>query len=227
MGEMAGGLAHQLRNSLGAIAGYGRLARRKLDGAGLPVGSVDSLLDETDQAAALIRQFLDFTRPFSLSRSTVAVDELLAEIVESFSVRQGHEKVRIEVERVEKAQLEIDPLLFKQAIANLVDNAISSYVEEHGTVWLSAVVSEDGYRITVRDAGCGIPETDRERIFTPFFSSKPSGTGLGLPLAGKIVDLHDGRIILDSREGEGTSFAIILPLSSVKSTATPAFVAHA
>ncbi len=227
MGEMAGGLAHQLRNSLGAIAGYGRLARRKLDGAGLPVGSVDSLLDETDQAAALIRQFLDFTRPFSLSPADVAVDELLDEIVESFNVRQGHERIRIEVERVDKAQLEIDPLLFKQAVANLIDNAMSAYVEQHGTVWISAASGDDGYRITVRDTGCGIPEADRERIFTPFFSSKPSGTGLGLPLASKIIDLHGGRIVLDSREGEGTSFAIILPSSLVSSTADSEIKTHA
>ena len=226
MGEMAGGLAHQLRNSLGAIAGYGRLARRKLDGAGLPAGSIDSLLDETDQAAALIRQFLDFTRPFSLSPTIVAVDELLAEIVESFNVRQGHERVEIEVEQVERAQLEIDPLLLKQAVANLIDNAISAYAQGQGTVRLLAVMGDDGYRITVSDTGCGIPEVDRDKIFTPFFSSKPSGTGLGLPLTGKIVDLHGGRITLNSHEGEGTSFTIILPMSLVRLATTSESQTH-
>ena len=211
MGEMAGGLAHQLRNSLGAIAGYARLARRKLENANLPQRSVDSLLDETDQAAALIRQFLDFTRPFSLSSVPVEIGDLLSETVQSFAVRKGYEKAQVQIERIEAARLEIDPLLFKQAVANLIDNAINSYADGNGTVWLSAFSAEDGYRITVRDAGCGISEEDQARIFTPFFSSKPSGTGLGLPLAGKIVDLHGGRIVMESHQGEGTSFTIVLP----------------
>jgi signal transduction histidine kinase len=68
-------------------------------------------------------------------------------------------------------------------------------------------------QLTVQDFGCGIPARDREKIFMPFFSRRPSGTGLGLSLASKIVDLHHGSIHIDSKVGEGTTFTVSIPLS--------------
>jgi PAS domain S-box-containing protein len=216
MGEMAGGLAHQLRNSLGAMMGYGRLALKKSSGIGSPVESIESLLTEAGQAEALIQQFLDFTRPFAFSPVPTLLGELLDEIVESFAVRPEYRNIRFEVVKAHEARIDVDPLLLKQAIANLVTNAADAYPDRTGVVWVTLDKAEAGCRIMVRDEGCGISAADRERIFTPFFSLKPSGTGLGLPLAGKIVNLHGGRISVESRERQGTTFTVILPVDRAR-----------
>ena len=102
-------------------------------------------------------------------------------------------------------------MLIKQALTNIIENAVIAYRGEHGRVEIEVSRTTDFAIVEVRDFGCGIESEDLERIFTPFFSSRPSGTGLGLPLAGKIVDLHNGRLTVESQPGEGTAFKLMLP----------------
>ncbi len=219
MGEMAGGLAHQLRNSLAAIMGYGKLAGRKLSDADRSVTTViDSLMQETTEAETLIRQFLDFTRPLAFQPTPVQLGSFVTELVQSFAVRSTYSLVRFDTVVPSGIEVEIDPLLFKQALANILENAVNAYQSGQGKVIVRGSVDSDRVRLTVQDFGCGIPTEDREKIFMPFFSRRPSGTGLGLSLAGKIVDLHHGSIHIDSKVGEGTTFTISIPLSRTAAT---------
>ncbi|MGD8922244.1 MAG: ATP-binding protein, partial [Candidatus Zixiibacteriota bacterium] len=214
MGEMAGGLAHQLRNSLAAIMGYGKLAGRKLSEADRSVTTViDSLVQETTEAETLIRQFLDFTRPLAYQPMPVQLDSFVTELVQSFAVRSAYSLVRFDAVVPSDIEVEIDPLLFKQALANILENAVNAYQSGQGKVIVRGSVESDRVQLTVQDFGCGIPARDREKIFMPFFSRRPSGTGLGLSLASKIVDLHHGSIHIDSKVGEGTTFTVSIPLS--------------
>ncbi|MFZ5980605.1 MAG: two-component system sensor histidine kinase NtrB [Candidatus Zixiibacteriota bacterium] len=213
LGEMAGGLAHQLRNSMGAILGYSHLLKKKLKDADESAGSIAALVQETKEAEQLIEQFLNFTRPFNYLPVETAVDAMLEELLESFRVRDNCQKMVFE--RVGAAGVSIfaDALLLKQALANIIDNACNAYVNREGTVKIHTAIDGSCLSVAVEDFGCGISEENMDKIFTPFYSSRPQGTGLGLPLAGKIIDLHRGRLSIKSQPGQGTVFTVILPLA--------------
>jgi two-component system, sporulation sensor kinase E len=96
----------------------------------------------------------------------------------------------------------------KQALNNIIDNAVCACEGKEGKIKVSVGTLGTAVTIAVCDNGHGIPEDEIDKVFTPFFSSKPSGTGLGLPLAAKIIDLHGGHISVESEVGIGTTFRI-------------------
>jgi len=101
----------------------------------------------------------------------------------------------------------------QQALSNLLINATES-IPEQGKIDITLKQLQNKAEIVVRDSGCGIPEDIRQKIFLPFFSTKPEGTGFGLALVQKIIISHGGSIEVESREGEGTAFRVVLPLAS-------------
>jgi signal transduction histidine kinase len=220
LGEMSAGLAHQLRNSIGAILGYATLVKKRQVQEDADTGSIVALEAETKEAELLVDKFLHFARPFSYEPRLTDLRELLLEIKEAFDIRSERKNIRLEcmVDDCVPAQIEVDVLLLKQAVTNLVENAANAYDAEGGTISLAANASTDGCRIEVSDHGTGISPDKLERIFTPFYSSRPSGTGLGLPLVRKIVDLHQGRLSVHSEAGKGSTFSIVLP---VRTTSIP------
>ncbi|MCD6250144.1 MAG: PAS domain-containing protein [candidate division Zixibacteria bacterium] len=223
LGEMAGGLAHQIRNSLGAISGYGTLLKKRLKRDGLSSDSAEQLLEETHEAGELITRFLSFARPFEYSAELVDLGRLVGESLESFGVRDDYEQVTLRTVLPNGVKVQADPILFKQAIGNLVNNAIDSYGAEGGEVEVRVETEANRALIIISDQGCGIPVDKVDQIFTPFFSSRPSGTGLGLSLVAKILDLHSGHVSVQSVVGQGSRFTLSLPLDI---THTPEGVAQ-
>ena len=211
LGEMAGGLAHQLRNSLGAISGYGHLLKKRLSVESLPIDKADALLSEIREADELIGRFLTFAKPLECSLASVSLGGLLEDAIEQFRVRDDCPDVEFSINGCQDIFVQADAVLMKQVFANVIDNGIKAY--ERGKPYIEISVSPRGDQavLEIRDHGSGIPEEDLERIFTPFFSSRPAGTGLGLSLARKIVDLHGGHLSVESELGRGTCFAIHLP----------------
>jgi PAS domain S-box-containing protein len=211
LGEMAGGLAHQLRNSLGAISGYGTLLKKKLDKEHLSGAHAEALLTESREAESLISRFLTFAKPFDLSFQPVSMEAVVEQAIRQFEV--GAEvRFKTSFERI--PDISGDALLLKQVVANLIDNAIKAYEGAAAEVTVSLLGDDGSARLRIEDHGSGIPEADLPRIFTPFFSSRPSGTGLGLSLAKRIVDLHGGRLTVSSEQGRGSVFELSLPLYS-------------
>lgn len=214
LGEMAGGLAHQLRNAMGVIAGYGNLLRKRLAQIDEPLDSIQALMNETAEAEALVKQFLDFSRPCDLQLSTVSLPGVIDEVLETFRVRADCADMTFRVDHADAdLMVRIDVLLFKQALKNLVDNAVASYGDGYGTVTVCSALTGDAIWLEVIDKGHGIAPENIEKIFTPFYSSRASGTGLGLPLARKMIELHGGTLLLSTTSGEGTTFCLTLPVS--------------
>ncbi len=213
LGEMAGGLAHQLRNSIGAMAGYSHLLKKRLLKHDLEIDSVNALEEEAKEAETLVDRFLHFARPFDFTAEKTDVIELIADVVETFRVRpeNAHIEFTVRSSAVEHQWADVDRLLLKQALVNLIENSINAYEGLPGAVDVVCSVESGFLTITVTDQGCGISAEDLDKIFTPFFSSRPSGTGLGLPLTRKIIDLHQGRLMVDSKPKCGTAFTVILP----------------
>ncbi|HWR84135.1 MAG TPA: ATP-binding protein [Candidatus Deferrimicrobium sp.] len=212
LGEMAGGLAHQLRNAMGAITGYCTLLKKRLQKSGVETGSVAALIQEAADTEQLVERFLQFARPLAFTPQPVAVNDLIRQVVDAFQNRQDCGHIEFSLHLPERITVDLDPLLMKQALTNIIENAINAYDNRPGLVELRYSLSGDNVGLEVEDFGCGIPHDDLEKIFTPFYSSRPSGTGLGLPLARKIIDLHRGSLTVKSQVGKGTVFTIALPV---------------
>lgn len=216
LGEMSGGLAHQLRNSIAAIVGFVRLIDRKTRGDDNLKRNIDHLLKESMEAEELVARFLDFARPLAIEATEFYITELLNEIVASS--KEKYSGVEFEIDSGQDRPLTMwgDPLLLKQAIGNMVDNACKAFENGKGKVTVRVDSGDRGLEIQVIDNGPGIPDNYKDKIFTPFFSGSSSGHGLGLSLARKIISLHDGHIDFESSVGKGTIFRITLPPTGIE-----------
>lgn len=214
LGEMSGGLAHQLRNSIGAINGYANLIRKKMTLNNLPIDQISALFQESKEAEDLIQKFLNFVRPYNIMLEPTDLKPYLNDIINSFKSRSEFKLIDFTFNCYEEFSVEIDRLLLKQAIVNLIENANNAYYEMAGVIDISVIKDNEKVELTISDNAGGIETENLDKIFTPFYSSSPSGTGLGLPLASKIITLHNGNISVESISGQGTIFKVILPLSS-------------
>jgi signal transduction histidine kinase len=214
LGELTAGLAHEFRNGLATIHGYARL----MNADKLPADHrayVESLRAETDSLSEIVSNFLTFAKPsqqlqvrFPLEPAiTRAADESHADAVKhggSVSVTGTF------------GDVEGDDVMMRQAMSNLVRNAVEACVEAGRVpqVRVSGVVDEAAglQRITVSDNGPGVPPDIADKVFRPFFTTRGRGTGLGLALVQKIIVSHNGRVSLGSSAGGGAEFAIVLPL---------------
>ncbi len=221
LGEMTGGLAHQLRNSLAAISGFCQLLQKKTVHEPRLNDIADSIRDEATSSASMVKRFLSFARPLSLAAEPLDLTQVLAECREKNSVKAEAKAVAVTSEFMSRpATIEGDALLLKEALGNVIDNAVQA-VEVGGNVVVRLDVHDDRAEISVSDDGPGIPDSLREKIFTPFVSSKPSGTGLGLALARKIINLHGGSIAFDAAPDRGAVCRISLPLIPSSETLLP------
>ena len=217
LGEMSGGLAHQLRNSMGAISGFCRLLKNQVSENSLENEYLTDLLNEIKETEELVERFLSFARPLEYRPESSLLSELFKEIESTLRPQLEQKKISLRFGPVaskgQEVKIEIDALLIKQALINIIENAINACDETKGMVSLDVELSDNEALIIVTDNGSGISSQHLHSIFTPFFSLKPAGTGLGLPLAAKIVNLHGGQIKVSSTAGSGSKFEIYLPLN--------------
>lgn len=216
LGEMSGGLAHQLRNSTAAIIGLAKLIEKRIPENCRAGENMHLLLKEAAESSALVGRFLDFARPLYLEAIDINLIDVLEEII--VTAKQRYPALEILFENISRGQVNIsaDSLLLKQAIGNIIDNACLAAGEKGEHVKINLRIAGEMAEAIISDNGPGIPENIRESIFTPFFSGTPSGSGLGLPLARKIIALHGGRVEFDSQVGNGTTFTVSLPLKKAQ-----------
>lgn len=211
LGEMTGGLAHQLRNMMGAMSGYLTLLKRRSEKKGFNDESIEALINESREAQDLLERFLNFSKPLQLNRETYIINDLIRDVIENIQVRNNYDKIIFKIPDQPKVTIDLDGLLFKQALTNIVENSINSYAFASGEINISLKITEPELCLKIEDFGCGIKRDNLDKIFTPFYSSRPSGCGLGLPLASKIIIMHSGRIFVESEPGKGTILSIYLP----------------
>jgi two-component system sensor histidine kinase PilS (NtrC family) len=216
LGQVAAGLAHELRNPLASMMGSVELLR------GAPLGSedrrlLDIVLREGGRLAQLVSDFLAFARPAPPRRSLFDLGGLAAEALEAFE--HDPAAAGVELRRALQATPATgDPDQLRQVLWNLLLNAAqalpaaSAPGRPRGWIEVScAPLPGGGAGLSVQDDGPGVAPGDQERIFTPFFTTKPAGTGLGLATVHRIVDAHGGALTLDSRPGQGARFSVQLP----------------
>ena len=223
IGRLAAGLAHEIRNPIGSIRGSVEVLRGSLNPQGDDRRLMDIVLRESDRLDAIIRDFLQFSRPPHLVRVPTDVTAILDEILLMLSNHrgvQGTETPRVEIRRVAgeaTVKADLDPAQMRQALWNLCLNAVEA-MPQGGELRVGAhtIPSESGrtlLEITVEDTGVGITAAALTQVFEPFFTTKPQGTGLGLAIAHRIVEDHGGEIRVQSEPWRGTRFTISIPVS--------------
>jgi PAS domain S-box-containing protein len=215
LGEMAAGIAHELRNPLTAVEGFASLLAQTLpegtEASADQRNHVRRIRQGVDKANAIIANLLCFARPerFRPRRSRLAT--LFGELRASF-VDGAANLAKVEVRAPEPAELEVacDLALIERVLTNLVENARLA-AGAQGRVVVRARAGEGEVVLTVEDDGPGIAEELRTRLFRPFVTGRAEGTGLGLFLVHRIVELHHGRVDAGDRVGGGTTFTVHLP----------------
>jgi signal transduction histidine kinase len=208
---MLAGVAHEVRNPLGGIELFsGLLAEDLRAGSATEAAEhVGRIQREVAYLQRIVEDFLAFAREQPLARAPVEAPALLSAACELLAVEAEAKGVKVEVEAA-PARLEADGSLLTAALVNLVKNAVQAS-PQGARVRVTGRAEAARYAIEVHDAGPGIPEAERERIFEPFFTTREKGTGLGLPLARKIVRAHGGELEFTSTPGD-TTFRLTLPL---------------
>jgi len=160
-----------------------------------------------------VRTFLDFTRPVELQLDNVPMQELVREIVELAGPQTKAANIQMTVhEEAGGVEVRVDRDLLKQAMLNVVVNAIQA-MPKGGELHFDASANEETAELRISDSGEGIPDELREKIFRLYFTTKRQGSGIGLAMTFRIVQLHDGTIDFTSEPGKGTTFLIRLPIA--------------
>ncbi len=210
MGQALSGVAHDIKTPLVAIGGYVRLVQKNFKKENPSYKKLDIVIGEILRLEKMVKDMLDFSRPLKLHRTIEDIGEVIEEGV--LIVEPEAKKRRIQI----KAPEDKDPVLIafdrtriKQVFINLLMNAIQAS-RKGGVVSVSVTEDKKHINIDIADCGCGLPSED-EQIFTPFYTTKREGTGLGLATVKKIVQAHDGNISIVRNTPEGSTFRLMLP----------------
>ncbi len=210
LGTMAAGLAHEIRNPLAGIKGAAQYLQGGRSGADADMVGV--IIEEVDRLDAVVGRFLEYARPSPPARAPVDMARLVrrvVQVVEAAGLPPGVEVVVAVPEGVSDGLLgDADRLV--QVVLNLVQNAVRA-TSRGGSVTIAAVRGNDSVTLSVMDTGDGIAADELEAIFTPFWTSRPDGTGLGLAVSRRIVEAHGGTLTASSVVGHGACFTVRLP----------------
>ncbi|MGZ4920065.1 MAG: ATP-binding response regulator [Halobacteriota archaeon] len=216
IGETATMIGHDLRNPLQGLQSMVDLEKMREeltspDKRGVKDwAKVAALFDQISEAVfymdKIVGDLQDYARPITPEYEAVSISALINDVLESIP---NAERVRHVID-IPDLQMTADPLLMRRVFANLILNAVQA-MPNGGTLTISAATDDGSVMVSVHDTGVGIPDDIRDKLFTPLFTGKAKGTGLGLAVVKRIVDAHGGTITFESEEGKGTTFTVTLP----------------
>ncbi len=211
LGQVAAGLAHELRNPLASMAGSIELLKGAPDLREADARLMDIVLREAGRLEQLVAAFLAFSRPAPPRREVVDLDRVLGETLEVFAHDPAAARVRVE-RALQPTKTWGDPDELRQVFWNLLANAAQAAAgDAPATVRVACGPDGAGARFAVEDDGPGIAPGDLPQLFTPFFTTKERGSGLGLATVQRIVDTHGGSVTVESSPGQGARFVVRLP----------------
>jgi signal transduction histidine kinase len=202
LGEMAATLAHEIRNPLGGIEGFARLLQRDLEGSSHET-MINAILEGTGALNSLVSSVLDYARPMSLHFAPTNLVEVVRETLAHFAISADTLFCYFKTP-FSQYTVSIDKVRFKHVLLNLLHNAQEADATE------ASVELTEGGTLLVKDNGIGISSKNLEKIFTPFFTTKNRGNGLGLAESLAVIKAHGGILEVFSEEGRGTQFTIKL-----------------
>lgn len=228
IGRLATGMAHEIRNPLASMSGSIQVLGESLQLDAANKRLMDIVLRETDRLDHLLSDFVLFTHPDDRKKEMVELNSIIDEAVQLFSYNPHYNGIEVVKNLQGAVMIEVDPQQIKQVLWNLFINAAQAMGNEGELTVSTGLLAGDALdkktearigrrcggpwsRIVVSDTGCGIPESNLDKIFDPFFTSKEKGIGLGLAIVFRIIESYQGVIMVESEPGRGTSFTIYLP----------------
>jgi len=225
---VAAGVAHEIKNPLASIGIHLQLLRkafqRKQSLTEQDASRYLNVIDEEiDRLNSIVVDFLFAVRPMDVRLRMENLNRIVEDLCSFVSYELSEHKITIR-KRLEAylPKLQIDENLMKQALLNIIKNAMSAMEVNGGVLTISTKLSGDQVLLSVCDTGIGMSEETLSKIFEPYFTTKPSGSGLGLTMVFKVVKEHKGELNVTSRLGEGTNFTIILPVPTTERLALEA-----
>src|SRR5438128_1146773 len=222
LGEMAAGVAHEIRNPLGGIKmATNLLSSSAMNDRRISQAMAQSITSGIAEIEAIIADLLDYARETRLDCQEYALGRILAPVVEACAADGRARGVRVVAHGLEDAVVaSVDGQRLRQVFTNVMQNALEATERQRsGRVEVRLHQRETAGVVEIADNGVGIQPEQREKIFLPFYTTKPTGTGLGLAIVKKIMDLHGGEIEIDSAPGQGTTIRLIIPRSPLPAVA--------
>jgi two-component system sensor histidine kinase HydH len=212
LGNLAAGIAHEIRNPLSSIKGFATFFKERYGGNPEDVKTAAIMIQEVDRLNRVISQLLEFARPMDLHKERTSLQGIIHHTLKMIEDQSRLKGIMIQADlspHVGDALIDSDKLT--QVFLNVYLNALEA-MEKGGTLSVNLSLRNDRtIRIDISDTGRGIDRDEAARIFDPYFTTRPTGTGLGLAIVHKIIEAHGGEIRVDSVRGEGTTFSIFLP----------------
>ena len=209
LGELSAGIAHELRNPMGVIAGYTKLLSKKGEKSLQHI--IESISKEIAVMNRIISDFLSFAKPAELMMTDIDLKAMIGNCMTTIRGDKSDITVRLNIDG--RPTIKGDEIFLRQAFLNIIQNAVEA-MPQGGELTIKAVSSDEtgrGFDIIISDTGHGISDDILEKIFLPFFTTKERGTGLGLAIVHKIVVSHGGTISVESSD-KGTTFRMKLPV---------------
>jgi len=209
VGEMAAGLAHEIKNPLASLSGSIQLLQEDTPQDSAHGRLMKIVLRETDRLSSLLSNFLMFARPPAGDPEAIDLEKALTDTVALFE-RDAKCRSTLSIRKQFESGvwIEMDPAHLRQVLWNLLTNAAEA-IEDTGVIDIFMDNERRGQvRLEIRDTGCGIPDEKLKLIFDPFFTTKARGTGLGLSIVHSILESYGSRLDVESRVGEGTTFVV-------------------
>lgn len=216
LGNVVAHVAHEIRNPLGGIKGFATLLMRDLAGNPALHDMASHIVEGTDNLNNIVDQILHYTRPVQLHFEQIDLISLIKQVKQHIMADANiyHSDIEISISApADEIILSLDDTYFKSALLNLLVNAIQA-MPQGGNILLSIRNQPNFVILEVSDTGAGIPEELIPKLYSPFFTTKPNGNGLGLVEVQKIIQAHGGTIDVKSALGQGTTFTIKLPLKN-------------
>ncbi|MEW6357783.1 MAG: ATP-binding protein [Planctomycetota bacterium] len=219
VGKLAGGLAHEIKNPLGTLNLNLQLIREDFEKATTPADQrlckkIDVLQREAKRLEEILNDFLRYARSSEPSMTEHDLNQVVDDVVNFVSPEMTLHKVQVRIQYDDQIPpMRLDADLLKQALLNIIINAQQA-MPKGGELIIQTAREDGAARIDITDTGGGIPPEEREKIFNVYYSTKKTGTGLGLPTAKRIVEEHRGSIDFQSDVGKGTCFTIKLPIAA-------------
>jgi PAS domain S-box-containing protein len=216
LGQLSAGIAHEIRNPLSSIKMSLQILAKRMNPEGNDLKRFKIAEREVDHLEMLVNNILAFAKPVEPKKSPVDLSKVLEQAIDMAEKGIADKKIEIQTEFNEVLPVTVDAAMMADAFLNVIRNALEA-VTEYGKIIVSLRYFDEtcqSVAVEIKDNGSGINDEDMPHIFNPFFTRKNYGTGLGLSLVKKIVDIHQGTIDISSKMNEGTTVLIVLPLGT-------------
>ena len=211
IGKIATTVAHEIKTPLVAIGGYARRALKQAEQGKLCSHELEIIVKETERLEKITSEILDYSKPTKLNYEKKDLNKLIRDALEVLEDKLKYNGVKLRTKLLlDTPIIEFDPKRIEQVLFNLIENAIDA-MPQGGFLTVKTKKKEDFAIFEIEDTGCGINEENLQKLYIPFFTTKPKGSGLGLPVSKKIIADHSGYIEVKSEVNKGTKFAVYLP----------------